>query len=157
MHNAYFKTPAPINEPILNYAPNSPERAALKIALAEARSKQIDVPMYIGDELVFTENKIKLSCPHDHQHILGYASEGDKSHVRKAISAALKVRESWANMAWEHRASIFLKAAELLSTKYRAKINAATMLGQSKNAYQAEIDAACELIDFLRFNVSFMK
>jgi 1-pyrroline-5-carboxylate dehydrogenase len=156
MSNAFFKVPQPVNEPVLSYAPHSPERKALKVALAEARNKTIEVPMYIGNELVFTDKKIKLSPPHDHQHLLGYASEGDKSHVRKAINAALKAREAWANMPWEHRAAIFLKAADLLAGPYRAKINAATMLGQSKNAYQAEIDAACELIDFLRFNAHFM-
>lgn len=157
MHNAFFKTPTPVNEPVLSYAPNSPERAAVKAALAEARSKTIDVPMYIGSELVHTNNKIKLSPPHDHAHVLGYASEGDASHVTNAIDAALQARSAWANLAWEQRASIFLKAADLLAGPYRAKINAATMLGQSKNAFQAEIDAACELIDFLRFNVAYMQ
>ena len=157
MNNAFFKVPTPINEPILNYAAGSAEKIALKNAIAEARSKVINVPMYIGSELVHTANKIKLSPPHDHQHILGYASEGDASHVKQAIDAALKARESWANLSWEQRASVFLKAADLLAGPYRAKINAATMLGQSKNAYQAEIDAACEFIDFLRFNVAFMQ
>jgi 1-pyrroline-5-carboxylate dehydrogenase len=156
MSNAFFKVPQPVNEPVLMYAPNSPERKALKAALAEARSQTVEIPMYIGSELVHTDNKIKLSPPHDHQHVLGYASEGDKSHVRRAINAALKAREAWANMPWEHRAAIFLKAADLLAGPYRAKMNAATMLGQSKNAYQAEIDSACELIDFLRFNAHFM-
>ncbi|MDZ7933438.1 MAG: L-glutamate gamma-semialdehyde dehydrogenase [Emticicia sp.] len=157
MNNAFFKVPAPINEPVLNYAAGSPEKIAVKKAIAEARSKVIEVPMYIGSELIHTDNKIKLSPPHDHQHILGYASEGDASHVHKAIDAALAARENWANLSWEHRASIFLKAADLLAGPYRAKINAATMLGQSKNAYQAEIDAACEFIDFLRFNAHFMQ
>lgn len=157
MNNAFFKVPSPINEPVLNYAAGSPEKIALKKAIAEARSKIIEVPMYIGSELIHTDNKIKLSPPHDHQHILGYASEGDASHVHKAIDAALAARENWANLSWEHRASIFLKAADLLAGPYRAKINAATMLGQSKNAYQAEIDAACEFIDFLRFNAHFMQ
>ena len=157
MNNAFFKTPTPTNEPVLNYAAGSPEKTALKHAIAEARSKVIDVPMYIGSELVYTDNKIKLSPPHDHQHILGYASEGDASHVTQAIDAALAAREKWSNLSWEQRASIFLKAADLLAGPYRAKINAATMLGQSKNAYQAEIDAACEFIDFLRFNVAFMQ
>ncbi len=156
MSNAFFKVPQPINEPVLNYALHSPERKTLQAALAEARSQSIEIPMYIGSELVYTDKKIKLSPPHDHQHTLGYASEGDKSHVRKAINAALKAREAWANMAWEHRAAIFLKAADLLAGPYRAKMNAATMLGQSKNAYQAEIDSACELIDFLRYNAYFM-
>lgn len=157
MNNAFFKVPSPINEPVLNYGPGSPEKAALKKALTEGRSKVINVPMYIGSELVHTDKKIKLSPPHDHQHVLGYASEGDASHVHQAIEAALAARESWANLSWEHRASIFLKAADLLAGPYRAKINAATMLGQSKNAYQAEIDAACEFIDFLRFNAYFMQ
>lgn len=157
MNNAFFKVPSPINEPVLNYAAGSAEKIALKKAIAEARSKVIEVPMYIGSELIHTDNKIKLSPPHDHQHILGYASEGDASHVHKAIDAALAARENWANLSWEHRASIFLKAADLLAGPYRAKINAATMLGQSKNAYQAEIDAACEFIDFLRFNAYFMQ
>jgi 1-pyrroline-5-carboxylate dehydrogenase len=157
MNNAFFKVPSPINEPVLNYAADSAEKIALKKAIAEARSKLIEVPMYIGSELIHTDNKIKLSPPHDHQHILGYASEGDASHVHKAIDAALAARENWANLSWEHRASIFLKAADLLAGPYRAKINAATMLGQSKNAYQAEIDAACEFIDFLRFNAYFMQ
>lgn len=157
MNNAFFKVPSPINEPVLNYAAGSAEKIALKKAIAEARSKVIEVPMYIGSELIHTDNKIKLSPPHDHQHILGYASEGDASHVHKAIDAALAARENWANLSWEHRASIFLKAADLLAGPYRARINAATMLGQSKNAYQAEIDAACEFIDFLRFNAYFMQ
>jgi 1-pyrroline-5-carboxylate dehydrogenase len=157
MNNAFFKVPSPINEPVLNYAAGSPEKIAVKKAIAEARSKVIEVPMYIGSELIHTDNKIKLSPPHDHQHVLGYASEGDASHVHKAIDAALAARENWANLSWEHRASIFLKAADLLAGPYRAKINAATMLGQSKNAYQAEIDAACEFIDFLRFNAYFMQ
>ncbi|PLK46503.1 L-glutamate gamma-semialdehyde dehydrogenase [Emticicia sp. TH156] len=157
MNNTVFKVPAPVNEPVLGYAKGSPEKIALKKAIAEARSKQIDVPMYIGSELVYTDNKIKLSPPHDHQHILGYASEGDASHVQRAIDAALAARTAWAALSWEQRASIFLKAADLLAGPYRARINAATMLGQSKNAYQAEIDSACELIDFLRFNVAFME
>ena len=157
MNNAFFKVPTPINEPVLNYAAGSAEKIALKHAIAEARSKVIDVPMYIGSNLVHTDNKIKLSPPHDHQHLLGYASEGDASHVKQAIDAALEARTAWANLSWEQRASIFLKAADLLAGPYRAKINAATMLGQSKNAYQAEIDASCEFIDFLRFNVAFMQ
>lgn len=157
MHNAFFNAPTPTNEPILSYAPGSPERTRLQQALAEARAKEIDVPMFIGSEEVRTDKKIRLSPPHDHQHTLGHASEGDKTHVEKAIAAALNAREAWADMPWEQRASIFLKAADLIAGPYRAKINAATMLGQSKNAFQAEIDAACELIDFLRFNVGFMQ
>lgn len=157
MHNAFFNPPNAVNEPILSYAPGSPERAKLQKALADARSTELEIPMYIGKEQVFTETKIRLSPPHDHQHTLGFASEGNAQHVTIAIDAALAARTQWAAMAWEQRASIFLKAADLLAGPYRAKINAATMLGQSKNAFQAEIDAACELIDFLRFNVAFMK
>jgi 1-pyrroline-5-carboxylate dehydrogenase len=156
MSTGFFNVPAPVNEPVLSYAPGSKERAALKAALKEARSRQIEVPMYIGSEEVFTDERLPLSPPHDHQHILGYHAWGDAAHVEQAIQAALNAKESWANLSWEHRASIFLKAAELIAGPYRAKLNAATMLAQSKSAYQAEIDSACEIIDFLRFNVSFM-
>jgi 1-pyrroline-5-carboxylate dehydrogenase len=156
MSTGFFHIPAPKNEPVLSYAPGSKERAALKKALEEARAQVIDVPMYIGAEEVRTENKKSLTPPHDHKHILGHFSEGDQSHVEQAIKAAMAAKELWAGLSWENRASIFLKAADLLAGPYRYKINAATMLGQSKNAYQAEIDAACELIDFLRFNVHFM-
>jgi 1-pyrroline-5-carboxylate dehydrogenase len=157
MHNAFFNTPEPINETVLSYAPGTPERESLQEALAKARAQQVEIPMYIGDQIVHTNTKIRLAPPHDHQHTLGYAFEGDSTHVEAAIEAALEARSDWASMPWEHRASVFLKAADLLAGPYRAKINAATMLGQSKNAYQAEIDAACELIDFLRFNVAFQK
>ncbi len=156
MSTGFFHLPVPKNEPVLSYAPGSKERAALKKALAEARATVLDIPMYIGAEEVCTDNKKKLSPPHDHHHVLGYFHEGDKSHVEQAINAALAAKELWSNLSWENRASIFLKAADLLAGPYRYKINAATMLGQSKNAFQAEIDAACELIDFLRFNVHFM-
>ncbi|MCS6821461.1 MAG: L-glutamate gamma-semialdehyde dehydrogenase [Microscillaceae bacterium] len=156
MATGFFKVPFPKNEPVLNYLPNSPERIALKQAIEKMRSEVIDIPMYIGGEKVFTENKRRLAPPHDHQHTLGYFSEGDATHVEQAIRAALNAKELWENMPWEHRASIFLKAADLLATKYRFTVNAATMLGQSKNVFQAEIDSACEMIDFLRFNVYFM-
>ena len=156
MSTGFFNIPYPKNEPILSYAPGTKERAALKKALEEGRSKVMDIPMYIGAAEVRTENKKPLSPPHDHKHILGYFYEGDKSHVTQAIDAAMAAKELWANLSWENRASIFLKAADLLAGPYRYKINAATMLGQSKNAFQAEIDSACELIDFLRFNVHFM-
>jgi len=156
MSTGFFQIPAPKNEPVLSYAPGSKERAALKKALAEARSSVLDIPMYIGTEEVRTDKKKKLCPPHDHQHVLAYYHEGDKGHVEQAINAALAAKQLWANLSWENRASIFLKAADLLAGPYRYKINAATMLGQSKNAFQAEIDAACELIDFLRFNVHFM-
>jgi 1-pyrroline-5-carboxylate dehydrogenase len=156
MPKGFYTVPAPKNEPVLSYAPGSRERKLLQKALEEARSKVIDVPMYIGGEEVRSEKKKKLAPPHDHQHVLGYFHEGDKTHVQQAVQAALNAKELWANLGWEHRASIFLKAADLLAGPYRYAINAATMLGQSKNAYQAEIDSACELIDFLRFNVHFM-
>jgi 1-pyrroline-5-carboxylate dehydrogenase len=156
MPKGFYEVPVPKNEPVLSYAPGSKERALLKQALKDARSHVADIPMYIGGEEVRTGNKQKLTPPHDHQHVLGYYHDGDSSHVEQAAQAALNARELWANMDWEQRASIFLKAAELLAGPYRYKINAATMLGQSKNAYQAEIDSACELIDFLRFNVYFM-
>lgn len=156
MLKGFYQVPFPKNEPVLSYAPGSNERALLKEALKEARAQVADVPMFIGGQEVRTGRKRRLAPPHDHQHVLGHYHEGDRSHIEQAIRAALNARELWTNMAWEHRASIFLKAAELLAGPYRYKINAATMLGQSKSVYQAEIDSACELIDFLRFNVYFM-
>ena len=156
MLKGFFNVPTPVNETILNYAPGSAERTLLQEALAEARSKQIDVPMYINGQEIRNENKVAIRPPHDHQHILGHYNQGDKSHVSDAITAALAAKTAWENLPWEHRAAIFLKAADLIAGPYRYKLNAATMLGQSKNAYQAEIDAACELIDFLRFNVKYM-
>ncbi len=157
MPKGNYTVPRPENEPVKSYRPGSPEKAELKAALAAARSVEVDIPMYIGGDEVRTENKIRISPPHDHQHTLGHFHEGDASHVEQAINAALGAKEQWAALSWEHRASIFLKAADLIAGPYRAKINAATMLGQSKSAYQAEIDAACEFIDFLKFNVSFMQ
>ncbi|EAZ81133.1 L-glutamate gamma-semialdehyde dehydrogenase [Algoriphagus machipongonensis] len=156
MLKGFFNVPTPVNEPVKAYAPGSPERIELQAALEQARSVQVDVPMYIGSEEVRTGNTKSMSPPHDHQHILGHFHEGDASHVEQAINAALGAKHAWENMAWEQRAAIFLKAADLIAGPYRAKINAATMLGQSKNAMQAEIDAACEFIDFLRFNVKYM-
>ena len=156
MLKGFFNVPTPVNEPILNYGPGSKERVLLKEALAEARSHQQDIPMYIGGKAIHTDKKGKVVAPHDHQHVLAQFSIGDKTHISQAIDAALAAKEDWENLSWEHRAAIFLKAADLIAGKYRYKLNAATMLGQSKNAYQAEIDAACELIDFLRFNVSYM-
>lgn len=156
MAKGFFNVPAPKNETVLDYTPGSKEKAELKEMLSTLRSQVLDIPMYIGGEEVRTDDKKPISPPHDHQHILAHYHQGDASHVELAINAALNAREDWENLSWEHRASIFLKAADLIAGPYRAKINAATMLGQSKNAYQAEIDAACELIDFLRFNVSYM-
>jgi len=157
MANAFFQVPKPINEPVKGYAPNSPERAELVKELNRLKQTQQDIAMHIGGQQVRTGRTISLHPPHDHQHVLGQFHEGDASHVTQAIDAALAARPAWANMPWQERAAIFLKAAELLAGPYRARINAATMLGQSKNAFQAEIDAACELIDFFRFNVHFMQ
>lgn len=156
MPKGIYHVPFPTNEPVLSYAPGSAEKATLKKTLAEFKSRTIDIPMYIGSGEVRTGNLIKMSPPHDHQHTLGHFHEGDASHVEQAIHAAMGAKNAWENMAWEQRASIFLKAADLLAGPYRAKINAATMLGQSKSPYQAEIDAACEFIDFLKFNVAYM-
>ena len=156
MLKGFFKVPHPVNETILNYAPGSRERALLKEAITEARSQLSDIPMYIGGKEIRTDNKTEIRPPHDHQHLLGTYSRGTKQHVSDAISAALKAKSAWENLPWEQRAAIFLKAADLIAGPYRYKLNAATMLGQSKNAFQAEIDAACELIDFLRFNVKYM-
>ncbi len=156
MQFGYFNYPLPANEPVLSYAPGSPEKKRLKETLAQMKSTAIDVPMYIGAEEVRTGKKSAMRPPHEHGHVLGYFHEGDASHVKKAISTALRAKDKWAASSWENRAAIFLKAADLLATKYRAQIVAATMLGQSKNCFQAEIDSACELIDFLRFNVHFL-
>ena len=156
MQIGYFDYPTPANEPVLSYAPGTPEKLALKKALTSLKSKTMDIPMYINGKAVRTGNKIAIHPPHEIKHTLGHFHMGTKKHVDQAITSALKVRKSWADMSWESRAHIFLKAADLLASKYRFEMNAATMLGQSKNAYQAEIDAACELIDFLRFNVHFL-
>ena len=156
MPKGIYKVPLAINESIRSYASGSIERKELKAMLKELRSVEIDIPMYIGNKEVRSENKIRLSPPHDHKHTLGHFYKSDKIHVEQAINAALEAKEKWSNLSWEHRASIFLKAAELIAGPYRSKLNAATMLGQSKNAFQAEIDSACEIIDFLRFNVQYM-
>ncbi|MBC7383512.1 MAG: L-glutamate gamma-semialdehyde dehydrogenase [Bacteroidia bacterium] len=154
--NGFFKVPVPINEPVLNYAPGSKERKDLKDALEDARNKLADIPMYIGGKEVRSGNTAEIRPPHDHHHLLGTYHLSDASHVSAAIDAALAAKPKWEALSWEQRAAIFLKAADLIAGPYRAKLNAATMLGQSKNAYQAEIDSACEFIDFLRFNVHFM-
>lgn len=156
MLKGFFNVPHPVNEPVLSYAPGSKERKLLKEALAEARSKVIDIPMYIGGAEIRSNHQTEIFPPHDHRHLLGKYHSGTKQHVSQAIDAALKAKSAWENLAWEHRAAIFLKAADLIAGPYRYKLNAATMLGQSKNASQAEIDSACELIDFLRFNVKYM-
>ncbi len=157
MSKGIYPIPFPENEPVLSYAPGSKERADLQQAVKELRAKELDVPMYIGGKEIRTNQKQRMSPPYEHAHTLGFYHQGDASHVQDAIDAALQAREQWTTLSWEHRASIFLKAADLIAGPYRAKINAATMLGQSKNAMQAEIDSACELIDFLRFNVQYMQ
>ncbi len=156
MNNAYFDFAEPKNEPVLSYAPGSHERKALKAALAELKGQVRDIPMYIDGKEVRGEVKREIRPPHEKGHLLGHFYPSNEENVHDAIDAALSVRETWAALSWEHRAAIFMKAADLLATKYRLRMNAATMLGQSKNAYQAEIDSACELIDFLRFNVYFL-
>jgi 1-pyrroline-5-carboxylate dehydrogenase len=156
MSKGIFNVPVAKNEPVLSFAPGNQERTALKAKLEELRSQEVDLPMVIGGLDVYTDRKVRMFPPHDIAHTLGYYNQGDAGHVEMAIDAALAARQSWADLAWQHRASIFLKAADLLAGPYRAKINAATMLGQSKNAYQAEIDAACELADFFRFGVKVM-
>ena len=157
MSNAFFRVPEPKNEAVLSYAKGSTERNALKAQLQAFKSLEMDIPMIIGGKEIRTDNKIAVRPPHELSHILGYYHKGGKEHVQMAIQAALDAREAWENTSWEHRAAVFLKAADLLAGPYRQKLNAATMLGQSKNAYQAEIDAACELIDFFRFNAYYMQ
>lgn len=156
MNQGYFSYPMPVNEPVYSYGPGTAERTALKKTLAELKSQLADIPMYIGSEEVRTGKLQPIFPPHEISHKLGHYHAGDESHVRQAIDAALAAKESWANMSWENRANIFLRAADLISTKYRYHMNGTTMLGQSKSAFQAEIDSACELIDFLRFNVHFL-
>ena len=158
MSKAIFSVPLPANEPVKPYAPGSKEKESLLAKYKELyNQKDVDIPMYIGGKEVRTDNKKRIAPPHDHKHILGHFNYGDASHVNKAIDAALAARKQWANLSWESRAAIFLKAADLLAGPFRDKMNAATMLAQSKNAFQAEIDAACEMIDFFRFNVAYMQ
>ncbi|HRO72268.1 MAG TPA: aldehyde dehydrogenase family protein, partial [Saprospiraceae bacterium] len=156
MTNAFFKVPVAVNEPVLTYKPGSEEKKELKAALAQLKSTTVDIPMHIGGRKIFTDDKRTIHPPHELKHTLGSYSRGNKSHVEMAVEAALEAKEKWAAMPWEDRAAIFLKAADLLSGPYRAKMNAATMLGQSKNVFQSEIDAVCELADFFRFNVQYM-
>jgi 1-pyrroline-5-carboxylate dehydrogenase len=156
MPKGFFNVPKAVNEPVKSYAPNSPEKVAVLAAYKKMWNETIDVPMYIGKEEVRTGNTKNMSAPHDHQHVVGTYHLAEKKHVDQAIVEALEARKKWSQMPWEQRAAIFLKAAELIAGPYRAKINAATMIAQSKTIFQAEIDAACELIDFLRFNVEFM-
>jgi 1-pyrroline-5-carboxylate dehydrogenase len=156
MSNAIFKVPAPYNEAVKGYAIGSPERASLKAELAKLKAQTLDIPMFIGDKEVFTDTKISIHPPHELKHTLGTYNRGTSEHVTAAINAALAAKTAWENMAWQDRAAIFLRAADLLAGPFRAKMNAATMLCQSKNAMQAEIDAVCELCDFFRFNVQYM-
>ncbi len=156
MSNAHFNLPKVYNEPVLSYAPGSPEKLELKKALKQAKSRPKDVPMVINGRRVRTKNKISIHPPHELSHTLGHYYQGDATHVKKAIDAAMKAKPAWEAMPWQERAAIFLKAADLLSGPYRAKMNAATMLCQSKTVFQAEIDAVCELADFYRFNAAYM-
>ena len=156
MANGFFNVPVPTNEPVKEYRKNSAERIELEKVYQSLKNSQQDIPMYIGTEQVRTEKTIPLFAPHDIKCQIGQFHEGDASHASKAIDAALAARDEWASLPWEQRAAVFLKAADLLAGPFRAKMNAATMLCQSKNAYQAEIDAACELIDFFKYNVKFM-
>jgi len=155
MNNAVINTPSPTNEPVLDYAPGTPERKALKTALEELSSKQVEIPLVIGGERIETGRMAQCVMPHDHQHVLGSYHKAGPEEVQKAIDAAVAAQAGWQTFRWEERAAIFLKAAELLATKYRHVMNAGSMLNGGKTAFQAEIDAACELIDFLRFNVAY--
>ena len=156
MSLGYFSYPMPANETVLSYSPGSTERELLKSVLEKLKREETDIPMYIGSKEVRTNKKERIHPPHELKHALGYHSVGDEKHINQAIEAALNAKEAWAGMSWEGRANIFLKAADLISTKYRPYMNGTTMLGQSKNVFQAEIDSACEVIDFLRFNVHFL-
>lgn len=154
--SGFFKVPVASNESVRNYEPGSEDREKLKAKINDLKNKEWDIPMWIDGKEVRTNEKIRISPPHDHRYTLGYYHKGNAEHVKMAIEAAMKAKPAWQEMSWESRASIFLKAAELLAGPYRYTLNAATMLCQSKNVYQAEIDSACELIDFFRFNVQFM-
>ena len=156
MSKSFAQIPHAVNEEVKSYAPGTPERAQLLDAYKKMFNEVTEVPQYIGSEEIFSGNKKEIRPPHDHQKVVGYFHEGTQADVVKAIDTALAAKEAWVAMPWEDRAAIFLKAADLIAGPYRAKMNAATMIGQSKNAMQAEIDSACELIDFLRFNVQYM-
>ena len=156
MSQGIYRVPRAYNEPVKDYATGSKEKTELKSMINKLRNEVIEIPMFIGGKDVRTGDKREIYLPHDKNHLLGYYFYGTSEHVHSAIDSALNARSSWQEISWEQRASVFLKAADLISGPYRAKINAATMLGQSKNVYQAEIDAACEMADFFRFNVQFM-
>lgn len=156
MPKGIYNVPRAVNEPVKAYAPGSKERQQVLDTFKELYNTTVDVPMYIGAEEIRTGKTKTINPPFDHKKVVGIYHEGEKQHIEQAIAAALEARKKWANLSWEHRAAIFLKAAELLAGPYRAKINAATMIAQAKTVHQAEIDSACEFIDFLRFNVEFM-
>ena len=156
MSTGFFNVPVAVNEPVKTYAPGTPEREQVQQAFKEMYQSTVDVPLYIGGKEVRTGSTKNLFPPFDHQHHLGTYHTATKDLIQDAIDAALEARIKWSQMAWEHRAAIFLKAAELVAGPYRAKLNAATMIAQGKTVHQAEIDAACEFIDFLRFNVQYM-
>ncbi len=156
MSNAIFQVPLPVNEPVLSYAKGTKEREEVLASYKKQYDSHADIPMYIGSEEIRTSDKRGLYPPHDHQHQIGSYYYAEPQHVERAINEALSAKDKWSALPWDQRASIFLKAADLIAGPYRAKINAATMLAQSKTIHQAEIDAACEFADFLRFNVYFM-
>jgi len=156
MSNAFFENPIATNEPIYSYGPGSDEKSELKKAYNQLYNKKLNIPMTIGGKKIRTSEKVSLSPPHQHKHVIGHFSRGNAKHVQKAIDSALKARESWSEMPWQDRAAVFLRAADLLAGPWRYKMNAATMLAQSKNAFQSEIDAVCELVDFFKFNVQYM-
>ncbi|MFK5890307.1 MAG: L-glutamate gamma-semialdehyde dehydrogenase [Flavobacteriaceae bacterium] len=156
MASGFYKVPVAVNEPVKSYAPNSPERTELLATYTKMYQEQVDIPIYIGGEEIRTGKTVKIHPPHDHKHCVGQYHTADKALVEKAVEKAVEAREKWAKTPWQDRAAVFLKAADLLAGPFRARMNAATMIAQSKNVFQAEIDAACELIDFFRFNVQFM-
>ena len=156
MATGFYNVPKAVNEPVKSYAPNSPEREELLATYKKMYSENVDIPFYIGGKAIKTGKTVSIHPPHDHKHSVGQYHTAEKHHIEEAVSSALDARKKWAATPWQDRAAIFLKAAELLAGPYRARMNAATMIGQSKNVFQAEIDAACEMIDFFRFNVEFM-
>ena len=156
MANAISTTPVPRNEPVLDYLPNSPERLLLQAELKRQKAETVRIPVTVGGEKRFHAETVPVVAPHQHKLVLAAVSQAPRADAEAAVAAALQARKAWAALPWEERAAVFLKAADLLCGKYRAKMNAATMLGQSKTAHQSEIDAVCEAIDFLRFNVHFM-
>ncbi|MGA8854777.1 MAG: aldehyde dehydrogenase family protein, partial [Christiangramia sp.] len=156
MGKGFFHVPVAVNEPVKSYAPGTPEREEVLLTYKDLYNANTEVPLYIGSEEIKTGDTKTINPPHDHKHEVGSYHLAKKKHVEKAIEEALEARKKWAKLEWEQRAAIFLKAADLISGPYRQKMNAATMIGQSKNVYQAEIDSACEICDFLRFNVEYM-